>query len=479
MGQDGVRLAAGARATITSSSITQNLVQGEGAPVRGEPTNNQNLRMGAGVRLVGADAANSSVTRTNIADNAYGIVNAGPDDASDGSSRLPAENNWWGLRSPRGGGLPQPPNTGPAISPVTNPPYPENPVNGAPTADGGGVTSTAVDFHPFRNGPQSEPNSGQFPILMAPMPVNDAGPAVSVRPERPRYRRGETVQLIAEASDDFGIRRVTFFDGATEVGDDDSPPYTAAFTIPSDAPCGTRDVAATAEDSLGQTATGTASLEVVCDASTDGGTGGTGGTGPVLVPPTVELPENLRRIRRVGETVVARASAPNGVAYVDFFLGARRVCRDSQAPYRCRMKPLSTEIGSQTVRAVATDRMGLTGQDLRQVVVPRFKPRELMIEVTRKQQPGNRVLKTVTAKVLQTKGVKRATACRNGRVTAVVRQGLITLTDRQVKLDRRCRAVIMRFSGPHNESRRFKYKVIARFGGTTVMVPARKTRRFS
>ncbi len=477
MGQDGVRIAAGARGAIISSSITQNLVQGEGAPVRGQATNNQNLRRGAGIRLVGADAANSSVTRSNIVDNAYGIVNAGPDDGSDSSSRLPAENNWWGLRSPITSGGPQPeqPNTGPAISPATNPPYPENPVNGAPTSDGEGVTSTTVDFWPYRNGQQSDPNRGQYPILTAPIPVNDAGPAVSVRPERPSYRRGETVKLIAEATDDFGIRRITFFDGATEVGSDDSPPYEAAFTIPPDAPCGTnRDVAATAEDSLGQTATGTATLEVVCDAPAGGG-----GAGPDLVGPSVELPENLRRIRRVGETVTARASSPNGIAYVDLLLGARRVCRDREAPYRCRITPLSSEIGSQTVRAIATDREGLTAQDLRQVVVPRFKPRELMIEVARKQLPGNRVLKTVTARVLQTKGVKRATACRNGRVTAVVRQGLITLADRQVKLDRRCRAKIMSFSAPHNLSRRFKYKVIAHFGGTTVMVPARKTRRFS
>jgi hypothetical protein len=477
MGQDGVRIAADARATITGSIVTQNLVQGEGSPVRGEATSNQNLRRAAGIRLVGADAANSSVTRTNVVDNAYGILNAGPDDSSEPASRLPAEHNWWGLRSPRGGNQPQPVNTGPAISPVINPPYPENPVNGAPVADEGGVTSTAVDFFPYRNGPQSEPNSGQWPILTAPMPVDDSGPAVSVRPERPRYRRGETVKLIAEASDDFGVRRVTFFDGANEAGSDTSPPYEAAFTIPENAPCGAREVAATAEDSLGQTETGTATLEVVCDATAGGG--GTGGAGPVLEGPVVELPENLRRVRRVGETVTARASAPNGVRHVDFLLGARRVCRDAQAPYRCRMKPLSTEIGSQTVRAIVTDRMGLTGQDLRQVVVPRFKPRALLVDVRRTQLRGIRVLKTLVARVVPTRGVRRARACANGRVTAVVRVGLITLADKQVKLDRNCRAVIWRFSGRHNESRRFKYKVRARFGGTTVMVPARKTRRFS
>src|SRR4051794_37442163 len=277
MGQDGVRIAGGARAAIRGSSITQNLVQGENSPVRGTATNNANLPLGAGIRFVGADAANSSVKRSNITDNAYGIVNV-DQDGSGASSPIDAagttdarDANWWGLRS--GAGNPPPANTGPAISPTTNPPYPENPVNGAPTADGAGTTSTTVDFWPYRNGPQSDPNTGQNAISPAPIPVDDAGPSVSVRPERQTYGRGETVKLIAEPSDDFGIRRVTFFDGATEVGSDVSPAYEAAFTIPQDAPCGPRDVAATAEDSLGQTATGTGRLTVNCAGQPPAGPG--------------------------------------------------------------------------------------------------------------------------------------------------------------------------------------------------------------
>ena len=96
-GQDGVRLAAGARGAITGSLISQNLVQGTGAPVRNSATNNAALRDGAGLRLVGGDAANTSVTRTNIVDNAYGIVNAAADNSADAANRLQAENNWWGL----------------------------------------------------------------------------------------------------------------------------------------------------------------------------------------------------------------------------------------------------------------------------------------------------------------------------------------------------------------------------------------------
>ena len=64
---------------------------------------------------------------------------------------------------------------------MTNPRYPENPVNGAADATTG---STTVDFLPFRNGPQSDPDTGQFPVVPAPIPVSDAAPAVTVAPER-------------------------------------------------------------------------------------------------------------------------------------------------------------------------------------------------------------------------------------------------------------------------------------------------------
>ena len=469
MGQDGVRVAGGARASILGASITQNLVQGENSPVRGTATNNNNLPLGAGIRFVGADAANSSVKRSNITDNAYGILNLAQN-GTDASTALDAagttdlrDANWWGLRS--GPGNPPPANTGPAISPTSNPPYPENPVNGAPTPDGAGVTSTAVDFWPYRSGPQGDPNTGQHGLMPAPIPVDDAGPSVTVRPERRSYSRGETVKLIAEPSDDFGIHRVTFFDGATEVGSDDSPPYEAAFTIPANAPCGPRDVAATAEDSLGQTATGTGQLTVNC-------------AGPPRTAPTVQLPENVRVIRRDGETVTVNPIAEQGVDSVEFFLGTRRVCRDTEAPYSCLIKPYSSEIGSQTLRVVVTDKAGLTGQDSQQVQVPRFRPKELKLKVSRKKLSGGRVRRTVTATVIPPKGIKRASACGDGRVNTIVKRGSTILVDRETELDERCRAKVLRLTTRRGASRALRYKTTVRFGGSTVLATAQKTRRF-
>jgi hypothetical protein len=482
-GQDGIRLAAGARGAITGSLITQNLVQGTGAPVRNSATNNGALRGAAGIRLVGADAANSSVASSNIVDNAYGVINAAGDNTADATNPLKAENNWWGLCSPIGtgrcngepAGNTEPPNNGPAVSPTTNPGYPENPVSGAADATTG---STTVDFLPYRNGPQSDPNTGQFPVVPAPIPVSDAPPAVTVTPERATYRRGQTVLLTAVPSDDFGIRHVTFFDGAREVGTDNSAPYTAAFTLAADAACGAHQIAATAEDSLGQTATGTGAFSVDCsdDQGDDDDDQGTPPP-PPLTAPTVKLPESLNVIRRTGTTVTVAPESKQGVASVAFFLGTRRVCNDTTAPYSCEIKPYSSEIGSQTVRAVVTDTAGLTGQDSRQVAVPKFAPRALRLDVATKRLKSGKLRRTVTATVLPPAGVSRAAACADGRLATVVKRAKTTLVDRETKLGSRCRAVVTRVTAPR-ASKALRYQASVRFGGTTVLTPARKTRRF-
>ena len=469
-GQDGVRLAAGARSAITGSLISQNLVQGTLAPVRNSTTNNANLRMGAGLRLVGGDAANTSVTRSNIVDNAYGVLNLGGDNSTDNAFSMLAENNWWGLCSPVGSsrcngepnGNTQPPNNGPAVSPTRNPGYPENPVNGLVDATTG---SNVVDFLPYRSGPQSDPNTGQFPVVPAPIPVSDAAPAVTVTVERAEYFPGETVLITAVPSDDFGIRQVTFFDGATDLGSDKTPAYSAAFTLPKGMACGDRTVAATAEDSLGQTATGTAGFKVLCD---DGGT---------LQPPTVRIPTDVNNIPRDGRTVTVEPNARQGVASVDFFLGNRQVCHDTGAPFSCLIKPLATESGKQTLRVVVTDRAGLTGEDEREVQVPKAGPKQVQVTVKREALSRTRVRRIVSVAVIPPAGVSRAVACGGMRITAIVRHRGRIVLNRQIKLDSACRAVVLRTT-INARKRGPRYKANVRFGGSTVLATAQKTRRF-
>ena len=229
-GQDGVRIAAGARGAITGSIVTQNLVQGEDAPVRNAPDNNEHLPEAR------RHPAGRSGHRQLVGD---------PHQHRRQRLRRPQRRRRTARPTPpircrrrtTGGGCGRPSALRPRSRrrsttvrrspPTTNPPYPENPVNGAASRDG----STTVDFLPFRDGPQSDPNSGQFPVVPAPLPVDDAAPAVTLGAPQ-SAKRGTVVKLTAEPVDDFGIRQVTFFQGATALGATRRRSTPPTFTVP-------------------------------------------------------------------------------------------------------------------------------------------------------------------------------------------------------------------------------------------------------
>jgi hypothetical protein len=205
-GQDGVRASAGASVQMSGDTVSSNLVNGAGSPVQSvyAPTpdndpyplgdhreNNKNLHLAAGVRLVGAAA--STITRSNITDNAFGVLNVAADGTSAATAPVDARGNWWGLRT----GTVALPTPGPAVwsdvvTPTTpNPPVPENPVNGSPVADAacpaGVADSTAVTFCPYRSSDQADTAAGELPIADAPGAPSTCGSDVQLDPNIPTY----------------------------------------------------------------------------------------------------------------------------------------------------------------------------------------------------------------------------------------------------------------------------------------------------
>jgi hypothetical protein len=212
-GQDGVRVTAGASVQMTGDTVSSNLVNGSGSPVQSvfAPTpnndpyplgnhadNNQNLWLGAGVRFVGAAA--STISASNVTDNAFGVINTTLDGTSANTATpVTAQNDWWGLRT----GQVTLPTPGPAVWPditnpsstTYNPPVPENPVNGAAVADSNcpsGVSdSAAVTFCPYRSGDQADTAQGEYPIPNAPGipggPTNCTNSASQFDPNVPSY----------------------------------------------------------------------------------------------------------------------------------------------------------------------------------------------------------------------------------------------------------------------------------------------------
>lgn len=437
-GQDGLRVTANSTAVMTDSIVTSNLVEGTNAPqpllwpntsTSCTPTNpgtanNGNLPLGAGIRLIGAGT--SSFVRNNIVDNAYGLNNVELDGTTAAASPVQAPDNWWGLRYKcYAAGT----NNGPAISPVTNPPIPENPVNGTPTAVDPDCVATnattlpnssAVDFCPFRNGTQNDPNTGEYIITDAPLPISDAPPTVDLSADDTEYDRGETVQLTADADDDFGVKHVTFFNGLQQLSQDSSPPYAEDFVIPNDAPCGTRTFTAVAEDSLGQTVSDDVQVDVVgpnnCEDPPDA--------------PTIALNSPPSSIPQSGVTVSATPTVDDSLTVdeVQFFLGTRLVCSDTTGPdYTCDVLANGDEVGTQSLRAVVADSAAQTAEDSESVDVEKFDPDGISIAMQKNRLTAKKVQRTISGELDLPDRVEPEDGCDTGIVQLVVTRNNATL----------------------------------------------------
>jgi len=498
-GQDGVRITAGSSATITDTLISQNLVQGTNAPTRGAATNNANLWMGAGVRLIGAAA--TLMNRSNIVDNAYGVYNAQLDGTT-ANTAVPvnATNNWWGLRT----GNVSTGNPGPAISPTSNPPAPENPVNGTSIPDGTSNTSDAVDFFPFRNGFQSDPQTGEFPVLDVPGPVNDIAPSVTIATDAGSYHHGDKVTITAAPSDDFGIHDITFYDGAWQIGRVTTKPYKLSYTIPWDVTCVTRTLTAVATDSSGQS--GSSSTTIDIDANDCSGTPQPTPTptatataspvatatatvtvgGEVTATPTPE-PQQQQQVRvasdgpsvsfgsvpgniaSAGVLVNVTPIAKAGIRQLDVYLGTRKICTLTKTPYTCKVKPRGSDVGRQSLRVVVTDLNGATAESSRNVVVLQFKPKGLSLAASTR---GGRT--TISGKLKLPSQVTMAEGCKSGSVTLVVKRGNRVIDNSQVRLGRYCS-----FTKRISSGSKAKLSVSARFAGNSVLAAVNANRRFS
>jgi hypothetical protein len=483
-GQDGLRVTSGAYATVDSSLLSQNLVNGTGAPTRNSATNNANLTLGAGARFAGAKLTSftnatgrvihSRIDRTSIVDNAYGVLNLAADgtttltgnvnanEQANAGNLLKAEGNWWGVR-----------NTGiltttppPAIAPTTNPPAPENPVNGTSVVEteSQGTTSNSVDYFPYRSGPQSDPSNGALPILSAPIPVDDAAPTLVSLTGPASADRGSAITLTASGTDDFGIKRVRFTDGGATLGTATLPPYTQAATIPAGAACdSTRTYSAVVMDSLGQTSAASTVVKVTCPAPPQ----------PAPGPPSIAFsspPKTLSGTTRVQFAPVA----PAGLKQVELFLGSRKVCTLTAATFTaCEVTATGADVGTQALRAVVTDALGSTAQSTVSVVVPKFATK-VATKVTKKNVKGGKARRTISGSISIPKNVTKAQAC-SGKVTVTIKRAGRSVLNQQVSLSKSCT-----FSRSVTASRsKQSFSITAKFGGNTVLSTASQTRRFS
>lgn len=451
-GQDGVKVTAGASLNLDSSTISQNLMAGAGSNTPAEWPG------AAGVRLIGA--APSAATGSNVLNNSYGAVNLELDGTTANTTDpLDAPDNFWGYP-----GTSNATNTGPDVSPGILPVLPSNPVNGAVDATFG---SDAVHFIPFRPGLLAD-SDGYWPIQDAPLPVADDPPTVSLSLMPDEIGPGEGSVFTATADDDFGVKSITFYDGAEEIGSVNPPEDSVEFAAPD--VCGARDISAVAEDSLGQTASDTATLTVVdplynCTAD-----------------PLAALESPPDSIEQDGTEVSASGEAEAGIDSVELFLGDRSVCRLEQpgaGPFSCVVLPQGSDIGEQTLRVVITDSTGRSATDSADVTVEKFDPTGLKLKAKRDKKHRNRI--KVRGALQLPDRISKGLACSGGRVNITAKRGKQTLANKQSGLADNCgyslgfkakKFKVVRKHGKKKKKRiKQKIRINATFPGNASLTP--------
>jgi subtilisin family serine protease len=170
-------------------------------------------------------------------------------------------------------------------------------------------------------------------------------PTVSFTTPAPGATVRGSVTLGAVATDNVGVTRVEFYDGATRLGTDTVSPYNASWSTAS-GPNGSRTVTARAYDASGNI--GLAELTVVVDNDT--------------VAPTVTLTSPTEGAALTGTvTFSASASDDKGVTRVVFYIGTIQAGTDTTAPYTYSYNTRILPNGPKVITARAYDVAGNMG----------------------------------------------------------------------------------------------------------------------
>jgi hypothetical protein len=241
----------------------------------------------------------------------------------------------------------------------------------APASDGSGRMDYWIVDRQVDNGSSSSENDGK--LFEITVPGSDSPPTVSItNPADGDTVSGPDVTIVASATDDHGVSKVTFKDGASVIGTDTdgTDGWSASWDTVSTSD-GLHTITATATDTIGQT--GADSNTVTVD--------------NVDSPPTVSITSPADGSVVSGTvTIAADASDDKGVSQVEFFVDGSSLGVDADgidgwtapAPW----DTTGSAEGSHTVTATATDTIGWTGTDSNIVTVDQTPTRVLDVPVT-------------------------------------------------------------------------------------------------
>ena len=175
-------------------------------------------------------------------------------------------------------------------------------------------------------------------------------PTVSLSSSAITVTTASSITLTATATDNVGVTKVEFYDGATLLGSKTATPYTQSIGLTAGSN-GTRSYTAKAFDAAGNTKTSSA-VSVTVNIPNTGDT----------TAPTVSLSSSATSVTTASSiTLTATASDNVGVSKVDFYDGTTLLGTDTTAPYTQAVSLTAANNGTHSYTAKASDDAGNVG----------------------------------------------------------------------------------------------------------------------
>lgn len=182
-------------------------------------------------------------------------------------------------------------------------------------------------------------------------PVDPAAPTVKLTAAPSTVTAAGDVTLTADATDDVGVVKVTFYRGATEIGTDTTAPYELKDAVTA-AQNGDVVYRAVATDAAGNNGEASTTVKVNINVvPTD------------VTKPTVKLEAAPKTVTFTGTVSLSSTASDNvAVTKVAFYKGSTLISEDTTAPYTATATVGPADSGTVTFRAVASDAAGNTAE---------------------------------------------------------------------------------------------------------------------
>jgi hypothetical protein len=171
-------------------------------------------------------------------------------------------------------------------------------------------------------------------------------PTVSLSSSASNVTMAGPITLTAAATDNVGVTKVEFFDGATKLGEDTTVPFEQIVNLASEN-SGAKTYTAKVFDAAGNT-TSSSPVAVTVNIAD-------------VTPPTVSISSSSTNVTAVGAITLTANPADNvGVGKVEFFDGATKLGEDLTAPYEQIINFTIANNGSKSYTAKVFDAAGNT-----------------------------------------------------------------------------------------------------------------------